>query len=142
MSRIKGKDTRPEMLIRRGLHGRGYRYRVHVRGLPGQPDLVFASRRAVVFVHGCFWHGHGCHLFKWPVTRQEWWQTKIEDSRARDLRNRELLAASGWRQLYIWECALKGRAHRPLETLLDDVEVWLEQGEDFHEIKGSEDGTG
>jgi DNA mismatch endonuclease (patch repair protein) len=77
MSRIRAKDTKPEMMIRRGLHARGLRYRLHVRQLPGRPDLVFPSRRAVVFVHGCFWHGHDCPLFKRPASRQEFWDAKI-----------------------------------------------------------------
>ena len=78
MSRIRDKDTKPEMILRRGLHGRGLRYRLHGADLPGKPDLVFPRHRAVVLVHGCFWHGHGCSLFRWPKTRATFWRTKIK----------------------------------------------------------------
>ena len=84
MSRIRGKDTKPEMLLRRGLHGRGLRYRLHGAGIPGKPDMVFPKHRAVVFVLGCFWHGHGCSLFKWPRTRAAFWKTKISRNMERD----------------------------------------------------------
>lgn len=141
MSGIKGKDTRPEMLIRRGLHSRGYRYRLHCGGLPGRPDMVFMSRRAAIFIQGCFWHGHDCHLFKWPATRKEWWRNKIETNQARDQRNRQELAAAGWRQLWIWECALKGRTRLPIDDVLDAVSNWLDNGGKFHEVKGETDGN-
>lgn len=108
MAGIRGKDTRPEMILRRGLHARGFRFRLHDRRLPGSPDLVFPGRRAVIFVHGCFWHGHGCHLFRLPATRQEFWRAKIEGNAARDALAEGALAADGWRVLSIWECALKG----------------------------------
>jgi DNA mismatch endonuclease (patch repair protein) len=85
MSRIRGRDTKPELLVRRGLHERGFRYRLHRRDLPGRPDLAFPSRCAVVFVHGCFWHGHGCPMCKAPATRAEFWASKIAANRARDL---------------------------------------------------------
>ena len=126
MSGIRGRDTKPEMVIRRGLHARGYRYRLHSRSLPGKPDLVFPARKAVVFVHGCFWHGHDCPLFKWPSTRAEWWREKIEGNRARDSLVRAQLAEMGWRQFRVWECALKGRQRRDSEALLDFVGEWLD----------------
>lgn len=129
MSGIRGRDTKPEMLIRRGLHARGFRYILHSRRLPGRPDLVFPSRKAVIFVHGCFWHGHGCRLFKWPTTRAEWWREKIEANRARDQSVREQIADLGWRQLRVWECALKGAQRRDPDTLLDEVAGWLEGDE-------------
>ena len=136
MSGIRGRDTKPEMVIRRGLHARGYRYRLHSRRLPGRPDLVFPSRKAVVFVHGCFWHGHGCPLFKWPSTRAEWWREKIEANRARDTTVREQIAGMGWRQLRVWECALKGAQRRDPEAVLDEVAVWLEGHEADRETQG------
>lgn len=117
MSRIRGKDTKPEMLIRRGLHARGLRYRLHDRTLPGRPDLVFPRYGAVVFVHGCFWHAHGCALSKLPATRQEFWQQKLAENAARDRRAIEALRVDGWRVLVVWECALRGRGRR----IEDDV---------------------
>lgn len=108
MSRIRGRDTKPEMLIRRGLHGRGFRYRLHDRKLPGRPDLVFRRYNAVVFVHGCFWHGHDCPLFRLPATRREFWMTKIVSNRARDARAAASLLALGWRVANVWECSLRG----------------------------------
>lgn len=136
MSGIRGRDTKPEMVIRRGLHARGYRYRLHSRSLPGKPDLVFPSRKAVIFVHGCFWHGHDCPLFKWPSTRAEWWRAKIEGNRARDQAVRAELAGMGWRQLRVWECALKGRQRRAPDSLLDLVDEWLDGCVPDHEMGG------
>lgn len=124
MSRIGGKDTKPEMLIRRGLHARGLRYRLHDRKLPGRPDLVFPRYGAVVFVHGCFWHAHGCALSKLPATRQEFWQHKLAENAARDRRAIEALCADGWRVLVVWECALRGRWRR----IEDDVVAALASG--------------
>lgn len=126
MSGIRGRDTKPELLIRKGLHARGYRYRLHPRTLPGKPDLAFPSRKAAIFIHGCFWHGHGCPLFKWPSTRAEWWRAKIEGNRARDRAVRAELAGMGWRQMRVWECALKGRQRRDPDALLDLVAGWLD----------------
>lgn len=109
MSRIRGKDTKPEMVIRRLLHGMGYRYRLHRRDLPGSPDIVLPKHRVAVFVHGCFWHGHGCHLFRWPATREEFWKAKIARNIERDAEALTALNAAGWRTLVVWECAVKGR---------------------------------
>jgi DNA mismatch endonuclease (patch repair protein) len=125
MSRIRGRDTKPEMLLRRGLHARGLRFRLHRRDLPGCPDLVFPALRAAVFVHGCFWHGHDCAMFKLPATRTEFWSAKIEGNRRRDIRALQDLSAAGWRTFVLWECDLRGPARRPLETVIDDVVAWL-----------------
>lgn len=119
MSRIKGKDTKPEMLIRRGLHARGLRYRLHDRALPGRPDLVFRKYKAAVFIHGCFWHAHGCAMSKLPATRQDFWETKLSANAARDLKAVEALLADGWRVLIIWECALRGPQRWMEEALFD-----------------------
>lgn len=108
MSRIRGRDTRPEMLIRRGLHACGFRYRLQDRKLPGRPDLIFPRYRAVIFVHGCFWHGHDCPLFRLPETRRDFWDAKITSNRNRDSRVEEALLEQGWRVATIWECSLKG----------------------------------
>ena len=113
MSRIRGKDTKPELALRRGLHALGFRFRLHRKDLPGRPDLVFPSRRAVIFVHGCFWHGHGCPMCKMPATRPEFWRAKIDGNHERDLKAVRALTAAGWRVLMVWECALRGPARLP-----------------------------
>jgi DNA mismatch endonuclease (patch repair protein) len=117
MSGIRARDTQPEMQLRKALHARGLRYRLHDTRLPGKPDLVFPKWRAVVFVHGCFWHGHGCRLFKWPATRAEWWRAKIGTNMARDVRNQDALTAMGWRALVVWECDLRGSVSEVASTL-------------------------
>ena len=104
MSRIRCKDTRPELAVRRALHARGYRYRLHGPGLPGRPDLVFQGRRCAVFVHGCFWHRHGCKKSSTPKSRLEYWLPKFEANVERDRRNREQLERDGWRVFVVWEC--------------------------------------
>jgi DNA mismatch endonuclease (patch repair protein) len=116
MSRIKGKDTRPEMLVRKRLWAEGFRYRLHRRGLPGKPDLVFPKYRAVIFVHGCFWHAHGCKRSAPPSTRKAFWNAKLQGNRERDARNIAALEEQGWRVLVIWECELKTEKRRE-ETL-------------------------
>lgn len=106
----KSKDTKPERAVRRLLHSLGYRFRLHRRDLPGSPDLVFSSRRKVVFVHGCYWHGHlGCRRANTPKTRAEFWNAKIEANRARDAHNLTQLEELGWQSLVIWECELDER---------------------------------
>lgn len=140
MAGIRGKDTKPEMILRRGLHARGFRFRLHDRRLPGSPDLVFRGRSAVIFVHGCFWHGHGCHLFKLPATKQEFWRAKIEGNATRDTAALSALVAGGWRVLTVWECALKGRERLPLETVLDRAAEWLVNGIGHNTIAGAKNG--
>ena len=107
MSAIKGKDTKPEMFLRKALHAEGFRYRLGGYGLPGKPDLVFPSPRTVVFVHGCFWHRHGCSQFRWPGTNQEFWADKLNSNAARDCANEKTLNSMGWLVLIVWECELK-----------------------------------
>ena len=128
MSRIKSKDTKPEMILRRGLHGRGLRYRLHGADIPGKPDMVFPRHRAVVFVHGCFWHGHGCSLFRWPKTRAAFWRTKINRNVERDLSALAALQAEGWRALVVWECAIRGRNRRAMQDVLRRAEAFIRQG--------------
>ncbi len=125
MSGIRSTNSRPEMLLRRGLHAIGWRYRLHGRTLPGRPDLVFAGRRAVLFVHGCFWHGHDCHLFRWPKTRAEFWRAKIAGNIERDLRVRAQLVDAGWRVAEVWECQLKGRERPPAEQVFAECDAFL-----------------
>jgi len=135
MSRIRGKDTKPEMLIRRGLHARGLRYRLHDRSLPGRPDLVFPKYRTVVFIHGCFWHAHGCSLSKLPATRQDFWQAKLGANAARDRKAVYALRAGGWRVLVIWECALRGSARHKESVVLERAATFIEgTGIDLLEI--------
>jgi DNA mismatch endonuclease (patch repair protein) len=105
MSRVRGRDTKPEMQVRRMLHAAGLRYRLHGKNLPGRPDLVFAGAKTVVFVHGCFWHMHRCKFGKpVPATNKDFWAAKRRSNAERDKRNRVLLKAAGWRVLEIWEC--------------------------------------
>jgi len=140
MAAIRGVDTKPEMMIRRGLHARGFRFRLHDRKLPGRPDVIFPKHRAVLFVHGCFWHGHNCHLFKWPKTRKEFWREKIGANVARDKANIEALHKADWRVGVLWECALKGRRRRPAEDVLEAVSEWLKSSDGDMELEGlSED---
>lgn len=137
MSRIRGRHTKPELILRRGLHARGMRFRLHRKELPGRPDIVFPKYRAVLLVQGCFWHGHGCQMFKWPDTNADFWQDKIHKNQERDLKNIRALRERGWRVLTVWECAIRGRARRPLEDLLNLCVVFLLDGAVPHtEIRG------
>jgi DNA mismatch endonuclease, patch repair protein len=120
MSRVGQKNTAPEMALRRALHRLGYRFRLHRRDLPGSPDIVFPSRRKVVFVHGCFWHGHDCRWGRLPKSRQEYWLPKIETNRERDKRALTELRDAGWEPLVVWQCEL-----RDLEGAVDRVEAFL-----------------
>lgn len=108
MRAVKSKNTKPEMIVRKALHALGYRYRLNVKTLPGSPDLVFPKYRAVIFVHGCFWHGHACKRgARLPKTNQDYWRKKIARNMARDAKNSEALRALGWRVITLWECELK-----------------------------------
>ncbi|KVO95830.1 very short patch repair endonuclease [Burkholderia ubonensis] len=108
MSLVKGKDTQPEMIVRRIVYNEGFRYRLHDSRLPGKPDLVFNGRRKVIFVHGCFWHRHeNCSLARIPKSNQEFWRIKLEGNRERDIKNIRKLIDTGWHVLVIWECELK-----------------------------------
>lgn len=109
MQRVKGKDTQPEKIVRSLLHRLGYRFRLHRKDLPGTPDIVFPRRRLALFVHGCFWHGHGCRIGQPPKSRLDYWQPKIEGNRARDQRKEAALAAAGWRVAVVWQCELSDR---------------------------------
>ena len=112
MARIRGRDTKPELVVRRMLHAMGYRYRLHARDLPGKPDIVFRGRKLAVFVHGCFWHRHpdpACPLARLPKSRLDFWVPKLEANRARDFANTERLEAAGWQVLLVWECELRDR---------------------------------
>lgn len=120
MSRIGGKDTKPELLVRQFLHANGFRYRLHAKDLPGKPDIVLPKYRTVILVHGCFWHQHaGCRYFVVPKTRTDWWMEKIGKNVANDAKAEEILKNAGWRVLTVWECELKPTAvEKTLSTLL------------------------
>lgn len=137
MAAIRCRDTRPEMIIRKGLHRKGYRFRLHNKDLYGKPDLVFPKYKAVCFVHGCFWHGHeNCHLYRLPKSKVDFWKQKIRDNKTRDHVNTEKLLSSGWRVCIIWECGLKGKTKLNLEKLLDEVSKWIESDEAFLQVTG------
>ncbi len=106
MSRVRHKDTKPEMVVRRLTHSLGYRYRLHRRDLPGQPDVVFPSRRKIILVHGCFWHQHGCPIYRYPKSRLEFWAPKLERNVRRDRENQARLRELGW-EILVWECQAK-----------------------------------
>ncbi|WP_235527194.1 very short patch repair endonuclease [Sphingopyxis sp. 113P3] len=123
MARIRGRDTKPELAMRKALHARGLRYRLHYKGLPGRPDLVFPKFQAVVFVHGCFWHRHeGCRFTTTPATRPEFWAQKFEQNVLRDHRAIANLEQSGWRTAIVWECAIKEYGG---EQISDRISQWL-----------------
>jgi DNA mismatch endonuclease (patch repair protein) len=107
MSGIRSKNTQPEMIVRRALHARGFRYRLHAKDLPGKPDMVFPRYRCVLLIHGCFWHGHNCQYFKVPKTRTKFWLEKIRSNQTRDTLAVEQLLATGWSVIILWECSLK-----------------------------------
>ena len=108
MSGIRGKDTKPEIELRHALFARGFRYRLHVKRLPGTPDIVLPRWRTVVFVHGCFWHGHDCEYFKLPATNRDFWVKKISGNRTNDILQRKVLAHGGWAVVTVWECSMRG----------------------------------
>jgi DNA mismatch endonuclease, patch repair protein len=137
MAGIKGKNTNPELLLRKGLHARGFRFRLHDRSLPGTPDIILPRYRAVIFAHGCFWHGHDCHLFKWPRTREEFWRAKIARNQELDAKAEATLAKTDWRHAVIWECALKGRARLPIGEVLASCAEWIRSEVPRLEIRGS-----
>lgn len=123
MSRIKGKNTKPEILIRKFLFSRGFRYRIHVRTMPGKPDIVLSRFKTVIFIHGCFWHGHeNCKYFVIPKTRTEWWLSKIENNKHKDTENNLLLSEKGWKIITIFECEIKtAKRDKTLSRLLNEL---------------------
>ncbi|MEM5472939.1 very short patch repair endonuclease [Hoeflea sp. AS60] len=124
MQRVRGRDTNPEMMLRRGLHAMGFRYRLHAKVLPGRPDLVFPRHRAVIFVHGCFWHRHdGCRYATTPATRAAFWQTKFAANVVRDSAVHDQMLQAGWRVATVWECAL--RKSQQVEMAANILAVWL-----------------
>lgn len=134
MSSVGQKDTGPEMLLRTVLHGAGLRYRLHDRTLPGSPDLVFPRFRAVVFVHGCYWHSHGCYRSTVPKSRRTFWEGKFSANRQRDRRDLDALNTRNWRAMIVWECALKGKTACPPAAITEVVKAWLRSSESFAEF--------
>lgn len=125
MSRIKGKNTKPEMLVRKFLFAQGFRYRLHVKNLPGKPDIVLPKYKTIILIHGCFWHGHnGCRYFVVPKTRTEWWVNKINRNKELDKKNVRLLCQDSWKVLTIFECKLKkGKIDETLQQLLQGIKT-------------------
>lgn len=137
MSGIRGKNTQPELAVRKALHALGFRYRLHPKDVPGKPDIVLPAYSAAVFVHGCFWHGHDCSLFRRPATRTEFWQAKINANRARDAVVLEKLATAGLRSLVIWECAFRGPGKIGFPETIAQAADWLRSGAGPTEIRGT-----
>lgn len=134
MSSVAQKDTGPETLLRSALHKTGLRYRLHDRKLPGSPDLVFPRFRAVIFVHGCYWHSHGCYKSTVPKSRRGFWEDKFRANRRRDERNIALLHERGWRVMVVWECVLLGKHALPLDEVVERARAWLTGVKDHGEI--------
>lgn len=141
MSGIGGKNTKPELVLRSALHQAGFRFRLHRKDLPGKPDLFFPRYRAALFIHGCFWHRHDCHLFKWPSSRQEFWHAKIEGNAERDRRQVAALTEAGIRVGIVWECALKGRTRLPLDDVIAACSQWLNSSQPGLDLHGHQAGA-
>ncbi|WP_342370820.1 DNA mismatch endonuclease Vsr [Acinetobacter sp. D009] len=134
MSKIRSKNTKPELLIRSLLHRRGFRFRVHVKDLPGKPDIVLAKYKAVIFINGCFWHGHqGCSLFKLPGTRSDFWEQKIARNQINDNKAIVALLEKNWRIAIVWECSIRGKNRNP-EQVITLIANWLQGSEVFLEV--------
>jgi DNA mismatch endonuclease (patch repair protein) len=135
MAGIKGKNTKLEIAIRQALHAVGFRYRLHAKKLPGKPDLVFPKYRAVIFIHGCFWHGHDCPLFKMPSTRADFWSTKIDRNRENDEISTGKLLDAEWRVGIVWECAIRGRKKHNFTDVIEACSEWLLSNTNQFEIR-------
>jgi DNA mismatch endonuclease (patch repair protein) len=130
MAAVRQRDTGIELAVRRGLHARGFRFRLNDSRLPGRPDIVLPKWRVAVFVHGCYWHAHEeCHLHTVPSTRTEFWERKFESNKERDHRVAEAILSSGWRVAIVWECALRSRSALPEGEVLSRLVAWIEDGE-------------
>ncbi|WP_160255639.1 very short patch repair endonuclease [Acinetobacter indicus] len=134
MAGIKGSNTKPELIVRSLLHKNGFRFRLHVKDLPGKPDIVLPKYRAIIFIHGCFWHGHqGCHLFKLPTTRPDFWEAKIKRNQLNDSKIIDLLLAKNWRICIVWECSIRGAKKSP-DKVVNTIIDWLSGTGSFLEI--------
>lgn len=133
MAGIRGKDTKPELALRRALHALGFRYRLHVKGVPGKPDIVMPKYNAVIFVHGCFWHRHrGCRYTTTPSSRRDFWTAKFDANVARDIVVRSALSQAGWRVATVWECTLRTEAG--VTAARDIMAAWLLDGDPEIEV--------
>lgn len=138
MRAIRSQDTKPELIVRKALYAQGFRYRLNVKTIQGKPDIVLSKYKVLIFVHGCFWHGHQCHLFKVPKTRTKFWLTKIENNLKRDIISVKNLRAGGWRVAVVWECSLKGRLRLSIESVTDQLSEWISDPErQYIELTGN-----
>jgi len=142
MAGIAGKNTRPELLVRRGLHGKGFRYSLHPSGLAGKPDIFLRKHNVCIYIHGCFWHAHDCRLFKMPKSRTEFWKSKFEKNCIRDRKQTRELQVEGFRVAVVWECALKNKPAADLTTAIDRLEYWIKNGRAGQFIEISEESMG
>jgi DNA mismatch endonuclease (patch repair protein) len=136
MAAVRGKNTKPELLIRKGLFREGFRFRLHDRWLPGRPDIVLPKHKAVIQIHGCFWHGHDCELFRWPASRESFWRAKIGQNQVRDEVSGTELGDMGWRVLTIWECALRTGGPKASERAIQRTVRWLRSGRRTGVVRG------
>jgi DNA mismatch endonuclease, patch repair protein len=139
MSRVKPKDTRQEVEIRKRLFALGFRYRLYDKKLPGTPDIVLPKYKAVIFIHGCFWHAHDCALFRWPSSKKVFWKKKLEGNRERDAKHLAALKKLGWRIMVIWECAYRGtgrNSEKEFDTITAKSVKWLKSKKRIGEIQG------
>ena len=142
MSGIRAKNTKPELQIRRAMHAQGFRFRLHSAVVPGRPDMVFPKYHAAAFVHGCFWHGHRCPLFKLPDTRRQFWSEKIERNRQRDRIVQKQLSEAGWRVAIMWECALRGPGRLGIQDAAKQIAMWLPALDNDHlELRAAKRGA-
>lgn len=138
MAAVRATDTAPELKVRRALHAAGLRYRLHRKDLPGKPDIVLPKYQAVIFVHGCFWHGHDCYLFRWPSTRVDFWRAKIDRNIENDQQAQTSLRNAGLRVGVVWECALKGRKRPDFDEAIQNLLAWLLSQEPLLTIRGKD----
>ena len=136
MAAIKSKNTTLELWLRKRLHAKGFRYRVNAKILPGKPDIVLTKYKAVIFIHGCFWHMHDCPLFVLPKSRTTWWNEKLKKNQNRDQDNINKLHDLDWRILIVWECAIKGRLKLSEDDVIRKTTTWIHSDNSFSEIKG------
>lgn len=142
MSGIRGKDTQPELIVRRALHRRGFRYSLKATDLPGKPDIVLPGWGVAVFIHGCFWHLHGCRLSKIPASNPVFWKTKLFANQQRDLEAEISLMAMGWRVAMVWECAMRGRAvQAAFDSAMDRLATWIREEPDGFAFEVSPQGS-
>ena len=136
MASIRGKNTKIELGVRKALFGLGYRYRLHPRSLPGKPDIVLPKHHAVIFVNGCFWHGHDCRLFRPPKTNPAFWRKKIAANRNTDTKALRKLRTIGWRTFTVWECCLRGRTKEQVVTVIYRLDRWIRSHSTHGEVRG------